>query len=313
MKPRDIIAKAWVITKKERILRKWGFVGSLLKTLLNAKLFLFQAWLIYSYFILQDPIGFFTIERVLLDNLPTWAAISIITFFLVLLFIEWLFPHIAKGAIIGLAAKSYRKEEVRGGMILGLYNFFPIFAIHEMLFISSWTTAITLCSLALRYGADAGPIACVLIATVWLLSNIVEFFWVFSEEAVVVKKTGIKGGIRQSFKLVMSYFSHVVFLVLLLFVIALRIILNLLMVILIPGIVLGLGFLLTTFLPPVLSYSITTVLGLVIIGFASYFFAYIEVFRQTVWTITYIELSKLKELDVIEEKEVILTKSEEKE
>src|SRR3989339_806844 len=300
MKPRDIIAKAWAITKKERILRKWGFADALLHTLLNAKLFLFQAWLIYSYFILENPIGFFTIERTLLENLPLWLAISIITFFFALLFIEWLFPNLAKGAIIGLAAKSYRKEEVKGGLVLGIYNFFPLFALHEILFLSSVTTVITLCSLMLRYGAGAGPIGAILLVTAWLISNVFEFFWIFSEEAVVIKKTGIRGGSHQSFKLVISYLGHVVFLMLLLFVIILRIVANLFMVILIPGLVLGLGFLLATFLPPAVSYSITTVLGLIIIGFASYFFAYLEIFRQTVWTITYIELSALKDLDIIE-------------
>lgn len=301
MKPRDIIARAWAITKKEAVLRKWGFAGALLKTLLNAKLFLFQAWLIYSYFILKNPIGFFTIEQTLLDHLPLWVAISIITFFFALLFVEWLFPHMAKGAIIGLAAKSYKKEEVKGGLVLGIYNFFPIFALHEMLVLSAITTVITICSLALRYGGGAGPMAVMILVTVWLASNILEFFWIFAEEAVVIKKTGIRGGIHSSFKLVISYLGHVVFLFLLLFVIILRIVANLLMVILIPGIVLGLGWLLATYLPPVVSYSITSIMGLVIIVFASYFFAYLEVFRQTVWTITYMELSAMKDLDIIEE------------
>ncbi|PIQ76772.1 hypothetical protein COU78_04235 [Candidatus Peregrinibacteria bacterium CG10_big_fil_rev_8_21_14_0_10_49_24] len=300
MQPRDIIAKAWAITKKEKDLRIWGFSGALLKTLLNAKLFLFQAWLIYSYFILKNPIGFFTIEKTLIENLPLAVAISIIVFFFLLLFVEWLFPHMAKGAIIGLAAKSYKKEDVKGGLVLAIYNFFPLFAIHEMLVLSSITTTITLCSLSLRYGGGAGPIAVMLLVTFWLVSNILEFFWIFAEEAVVVKKIGIREAVKQSFKLVISYLGHVVFLMLLLFVIALRIIANLLMVILIPGIVLGLGFLLATFLPPVVSYSVTTVLGLVIIVLASYLFAYLEVFRQTVWTITYMELSQLKDLDVIE-------------
>lgn len=303
MQPRDIIAKAWAITKKEKDLRVWGFSAALLKTLLNAKLFLFQAWLIYSYFILKDPIGFFTIEKTLLENLPLGVAIGIITFFFILLFIEWLFPHAAKGAIIGLAAKSYRKEEVKGGLVLGIYNFFPIFAIHEMLVLSSITTTITLCSLALRYGGGAGPIAVMLLTTLWLASNILEFFWIFAEEAVVVKKIGIREAIKQSFKLVISYLGHVVFLMILMLIIALRIVANLLMVILVPGIILGLGFLLTTYLPPAVSYSITTVLGLVLIVLASYLFAYLEVFRQTVWTITYMELSRLKDLDVIEKEE----------
>ena len=33
---------------------------------------------------------------------------------------------------------------------------------------------------------------------------------------------------------------------------------------------------------------------------ASYFFAYLHVFKQTVWTLTYIELSSRKEQDIID-------------
>ena len=72
------------------------------------------------------------------------------------------------------------------------------------------------------------------------------------------------------------------------------------MVILIPAIVIGIGFSLTFLLPTAISYSIAAVIGLVIIFLSSYFFAYLEVFRQTVWTLTYIELCKLKDLDLIE-------------
>ena len=300
MKPRDIIAKSWAITKKEREIRKWGFAHSLLRTLLNAKLFFYQSWLGYSYFVLKDPIGFMTIEKVIWENLPMWLSILIIGFFILLVIVEMLFPHMAKGAIIGLAAKSYKKEEVKGGLVLGIYNFFPLFAVHEILVLSSFTATVTLCSLSLRYGGAVGPIACALLATIWLFSNILEFFWIFSEEAIVIKKVGIKEGIKQSFKLVISYLGHVVFLFLLLFVILLRIVANLLMIVLVPAIVLSLGLFLATLMPAVVSYTISSILGLTIIGFASYFFAYIEVFRQTVWTITYIELSKLKDLDVIE-------------
>ena len=70
----------------------------------------------------------------------------------------------------------------------------------------------------------------------------------------------------------------------------------------IPGIVIGIGFLLSLIFSQFLTIIIGLVLGLILVGLASYLFAYIEVFGQTVWTLTYIELSKLKELDVIEVK-----------
>lgn len=300
MKPRDIIAKAWALTKKESQIRRWGFVAAFLATLLNAKLFIYQTWLLISY-LDGDPIGFGEMEKILYDNVPLWLFITIIVLFVLVLIAEWLFPHMAKGAIIGLAARAYRKEEKRGGMVLGLYNFFPIFAVHEMLVLSGLTTTITLCSLSLRYGGGAGPIVVFLLITVWLASNILEFFWIFTEEAIVIRKKGIRDSIRHSFKLVISYLGHVVFLMLLLFVIILRIFANLLMIVLIPGIVMGLGVLLASLMPAAVSYTISSVIGLIIIVLASYFFAYLEVFRQTVWTITYLELSSLKDLDVIKE------------
>jgi hypothetical protein len=71
------------------------------------------------------------------------------------------------------------------------------------------------------------------------------------------------------------------------------------MILIVPGIVIGIGVLLTQFLPTVLSYSVGTVVGLILVAIASYFFAYLTVFRQTVWTITYLELSSLKDLDII--------------
>ena len=310
MNPREIVAKAWAITTKEAALRKWGFASAFLETLLNAKLLTYQVWLVYSYFILKDPIGFFTIETTLLKYLPMWVAVTIIIIFVILVVIEWLFPHFAKGAIIGLAAKAHRKEEMKGGLVLAVYNFFPLFAIHELLFISGLTTVVTICSLLLRYGGAAAVPGMIIVSVLWLAGNILEFFWIFAEEAVVVRKLGIRQAIARSCKLVISYLGHVVFLILLLFVIMLRIIANLLMVIIIPGVVLGVGFLLTLFLPHIISYSIATLLGLAIIFFASYLFAYLEVFRQTVWTLTYIELSRLKDLDVIEVEEEAPTTTE---
>ncbi len=93
--------------------------------------------------------------------------------------------------------------------------------------------------------------------------------------------------------------SHVMFLLLLLFVISLRIVVNAIMVVLIPGIILGLGLLLATILPTSISYTIAGIVGVGLVVAASYMFAYIHAFKVAVWTITYLELIKHKDLDVI--------------
>jgi len=299
MNPREIIAQAWAITLKERQLRRWGFASSLLETLLNTKLLVYQTWFLISY-LQGDPIGFFADVELLSEYLSFGWVVAIVTFFLILIFIEWIFPHFAKGAIIGLAAKSYKKEEVKGGLVLSVYNFFPLFAIHEFFFLSSISMVITLSSLLLRYSPEIALFGIFLLVLLFIGTNVLRFFFIMSEEGVVIRKLGIGQAMRASFKLVISYLGHVVFLLILGFLISLRIFLNVIMIFLIPGIIIGIVFLFSSFLPIGIAIGIGTVIGLIILGFASYLFAYIEVFRQNVWTITYLELSKLKELDVIE-------------
>ncbi|MDD4287637.1 MAG: hypothetical protein PHO20_05080 [Candidatus Peribacteraceae bacterium] len=299
MNPREIIAQAWAITLKERQLRRWGFASSLLETLLNTKLLVYQTWFLISY-LQGDPIGFFADVELLSEYLSFGWVVAIVTFFLILIFIEWIFPHFAKGAIIGLAAKSYKKEEVKGGLVLSVYNFFPLFAIHEFFFLSSISMVITLSSLLLRYSPEIALFGIFLLILFFIGTNVLRFFFIMSEEGVVIRKLGIGQAMRASFKLVISYLGHVVFLLILGFLISLRIFLNVIMIFLIPGIIIGIVFLFSSFLPIGIAIGIGAVIGLIILGFASYLFAYIEVFRQNVWTITYLELSKLKELDVIE-------------
>lgn len=300
MNPREIIAQAWVYTMKEGGMRRWGFAASFFETLLSVQLASYQSWLFYSY-IKGTSINYLALQRQAVDQIGFTAFISILVTLGMIWVGGWLFPHLARGAIIGLAAKCHRKEAVEGGLVLGVYNFFSIFAVHQLLILSGITTVISLISLALRFGGSIAPVVIIAVLLLWSFTLILEFFWIFSEEAIVIHKIGVRPAIRKSVKLVISHLGHIVFLMLLLFFIILRIVGNLIMVILIPGITIALGFTLTQLLSPIVSYSIAGVLGVLIVGIASYFFAYIDVFRQTVWTLTYMELSKLKELDIIEE------------
>ncbi|MBI3332234.1 hypothetical protein HYZ99_04770 [Candidatus Peregrinibacteria bacterium] len=302
MTPREIIAAAWAITTKEKSLRRWAFTSSFLETLLSVKLLSYQLYFVYEYLYRGGEAGFFDIEMALYNRLPFWLFLTIITIFILMVVIELFMPHLCLGAIIGLAAKSYRKEEVKGGLVLGLYNFFPIFAIHEFLILSSLATVITAISLIIRYidpALKAWSIGAVIF--LFFVANTLKFFFSFAEEAVVIRKQGIFEAIGKSFKLIVSHLSHIMFLLILLFVITLRIIFNVAVVIVVPALVIGIAFLLTMFLPTVWSYGIAAVLGVILIFIASYFFAYLHAFKQTVWTLTYMELSSRKELDVIEE------------
>jgi len=300
MTPREIIAQAWTITRKERSLRRWGFASAFFETLRDVELLLYQTYFMYWY-LKGISVGWLSVEMLFFDSMPFWLFVSITAFLIILIPLELFVPTIATGSIIGLAAKSKKGEEVKGGLVLGLYNFFPILEVHGLFVLSSITTVTTAISMMVRYGqGDLRYWMIGVVAVLWVVAALFHFFASFAEEAIVIRKKGVFAAVSDSFKLIVSHLSHVMFVLILLFVISLRIIINAVMVLLIPGIAIGLAFLLALFLSPQLSYLIAGLVGLLLLLGASYFFAYLHVFKQTVWTLTYMELSSRKELDVID-------------
>jgi hypothetical protein len=300
MTPREIIAEAWAITKREKLIRRWGYYHSFFELLLTLKLLSYQAYFLYEYLEGNGGGGFFDVEIIIYNSMPHWFFWSFITFLCLLFTIEFFFPHLAEGAIIGLIAKSKMGEEVKGGLVLALYNFFPIFAIHEIFVLGSHSMTITLASVVARY--IQGNITWTIIPglfVLWALCNVMRFFFSFAQEAVVIDRRGIFDAMGRSFKLIISYLSHIMFLLVLLFIISIRVILNALIVLIIPALVAGISFLLATFLSPLFTWIIATILTIVLVFIASYFFGYFHVFKQAVWTLTYLELRKNKDLDVI--------------
>lgn len=299
MTPRELIAKAWAITQQEKSLRHWGFFSSVFETLLNLKLISYQVYFLIEHW-RGGNAGFFDIEIIIYNSMPKWFFWTFVIILLVLFVVELFIPHLALGAITGLAAKAYKGEEVRGGLVLALYNFFPIFAIHEALFLSNWATVITASSVTARYvDGDMKFWIIGFLIFFWLVSNLLAFFFSFAIPAVVIEKISMFTAISQSFKLIISYLGQIMFLLLLLFVITIRILINTLIVLIIPAIVVGIALLFTFILSPAVSYTIAFCIGTVLVMIASYFFGYLLVFQHTVWTITYMELRKNKDLDVI--------------
>lgn len=298
--PREIIAEAWKITLTEKSLRRWGLFGSFFELLLDVKLWIYQVYFMYEFLAGNTNTGFFDVEILLYKMLPLWFFVTIIIAFIILFAIELIVPSLTAGAIIGLAAKSHNKQPTKGGMVLALYNFFPILALHEIFVLSGFSTMVTAASISFRYSDNLGPILVGVIVALWALSNFFKFFANFAEEAVVIDKLGIYGAGAKSVKLVISNLKHMVFLLMLMLIISIRIVLNAIALLVIPSIVVGIGLLLTSFVTPVVSYVIASIIGLILIFVASYFFAYLHVFKQTVWTITYIELKKERELDKVD-------------
>jgi hypothetical protein len=296
--PREIIAQAWTIATTETTLKQWGFFGSTLRLLLDIKLVSYQIYFFFA-FLAGKEVGLFD-DAILLHGLVSLPVfITIITLFLLLVIAELFIPSFTDGAIIGLTAKAHQKEKMTGGFVMALYNFFPVFTLHEIFVFSGVNLLITAVSIILRYGGGMKGFLIVIAVILWIFSSTLKFFASFAESAIVVKKANVFNAISESIKLVFSYPWHIIFILLLMLIISIRIFVNLAILIMIPGVVFGLGLLLTYVLTPAISYTIATIVALILIGIASYFFTYLHVFKQAVWTIMYMELIKEKDLDKI--------------
>ncbi len=296
--PREIIAHSWAITTTEPALKRWGFIGALFEILLDMKLLIYQVYFLYSYFKGEGG-GLFDIEIMLYRSIPFSLFLTLVIGFIVLVIIELFVPSLADGAIIGLSAKAHNKEKLQGGFIMGLYNFFPILEVHGIFIFSSLSIFVTAISVILRYGAGLQGIMIVIATVIWIVSNIMKFFSSFIEPGIVIDKLGVFAGGSRSIKLIMSYMPHVMFLAMLLMVITIRIIVNTVIILLVPAIVFGIGIALTHAVQPGVAYTIAAVIGIILTVISAYFLAYLHVFKQTVWTVMYMELKKEKEMDKI--------------
>ncbi|MDD5054887.1 MAG: hypothetical protein PHZ00_01315 [Candidatus Peribacteraceae bacterium] len=296
--PREIIAQAWTITTTEPALKRWGFFGTFFRLLLDIKLIAYQIYFLVAL-LHQKEVGLFDDAIWLYDKVSFGMFVTIVVLFLLLLLVEIFVPSMTDGPIIGLTAKSYKREPVQGGFILGLYNFFPIFTVHELFVFSGVNLLITAVSILMRYGAGLTPFLIVIAVLLWIMSSVLKFLSSFAEPAIVIDKIGIFQSVSKSIKLVFSYPQHVIFLIILLIMITIRVFVNTILIVLIPGAAFGLGIVLTYVFTPVISYSVAGVAGLVMIFVMAYYFTYLHVFKQTVWTLMYMELKGQKEMDVI--------------
>lgn len=300
MTPRDIIARAWALTLQHSSLRRWSFVESFLQTSLDIVLIVCQSTFLITYLRTGQVIGFFDIGRTLYNALPGWFFIFVLVAFCLLFICEFILPHLCRGAVIGLAAKAHLHEPVKGGLVLALYNFFPLFVLHGFIFLASWTTVVSAISLILRYVDD--PMRTIFVGFFlffFLLSNLIRCAVCFAPQAIVVRKMGVFGAIARSMKLLLSNASHVMFLVLLLVVISVRILINAALVIILPALMVAFGVFLSLFLSTTVSTIIAVSVGIILLIVLSYFFTYLYAFKMAVWTIAFLELDSQKDQDLI--------------
>ena len=106
--------------------------------------------------------------------------------------------------------------------------------------------------------------------------------------------------VGSSIKLVILNWTHTFLVTVLMLIIGVRIIIQLIIVLAIPAIILFFGGYLATTMLAGAGYVVAAILGFIALVFATYLSGIIEVFSNTVWTFTFLELTESGEISARE-------------
>lgn len=302
MKYRAIIGEAWLITQENKKLIWWfAFVPSLLTFLVSMVYIVYQGFSLWtSPYIRSDATESHLFSTLLRKGLELFnqnpslgvfcvvlAAIAVITYFML--------PVFTQGALIQLVARKRAGEEisVARGISYGFNRFLQLFEYHTFIKTFSLVGIITEASFAFRI---FGPEPFKIFGWIFLLFLAVAVFLslllTYAEYYVVIDKENVFSSIIKSSGLVIRQWHHTLFMLLLMAVIIVRIALNLLVAVLVPALIFAPIFFFTSITLAKIGVIIGAIAGAIILYFASYFLGVFHVFTTSVWTFTFLDLTK---------------------
>lgn len=302
MKYRAIIREAWVLTQENKKLIWWfAFIPALLTSLVSMVYITYQGYSLWTSPYLRES----ATETHLLTSIikkavelfsqnPSLGVFGIVMIVLVLLTYLML-PVFTQGALIQLVARYRAGEEVSvaRGISYGFSRFLQLFEYHTFVKTFSFVGIFTEAAFTFRV---FGPEPFKLFGWIFLLFTFIALFlsllFTYSEYYVVIDKDGVFHSIFKSSGLVIRQWHHTLFMLLLMSVIIIRIILNLLVAMLVPALVILPIFIFTSLTLAKIGVVIGAIIGLVVLYFTSYFLGVFHVFTTTVWTFTFLDLTK---------------------
>ncbi|MFA4814774.1 MAG: hypothetical protein WC924_04820 [Candidatus Gracilibacteria bacterium] len=302
MKYRAIIREAWVLTQENKKLIWWfAFIPALLSSLVSMVYISYQAAALWTSPYLRES----ATETHLLSSIikkalelfnqnPSLGVFGIVMIVLVLL-AYLLLPVFTQGALIQLVARVRAGEEVSiaRGMSYGFSRFLQLFEYHTFIKTFSFIGIFTEATFTFRI---FGPEPFKLFGWIFLFLILIGLFFTllftYSEYYIVIDKEGVFKSVLRSGGLVVRQWHHTLFMLLLMAVIIVRVGLNLLVAFLVPALVIAPIFLFTSLALAKIGAIIGAIAGLVVLYFASYFLGVFHVFTSTVWTFTFLDLTR---------------------
>lgn len=307
MNYRQIIGEAWLFTQENKKMIVWyAFVPSILGTIVGVGYILYQFFSFKTFFenanssflstVFQGVAGVAQANRdLILPALIALIVLAIMYFFL---------PPFTEGATIQLIARKKNGQEVRmrDGIRYGLMNFLPLFEYSLVVRSFSLFSLLAEAGLALRLlGWTAFETFLPVIIFVLIVSLILTFFFSFTNYYIVIDDCKVTQAMAKSATLVSKHWDTSIMITFLMLVIAVRILLQIVFVLLVPmSILVAIYFVAASSLPAA-GFIMVAVVGFLALLLASYLGAVVGVFSSSVWIFTFLQLTNAPDLSAREQ------------
>lgn len=302
---RQIIGEAWLFTqdKENKKLIVWyAFIPSILTTIVGILYLIYQFYALKSSALFEHWDQSFTVialkaiyqtamEHV--DNLlPLFIVLGILAIAYVFL------PPITEGAIIQLIARKKNKQDVRmrDGVRYGLMSFLPLFNYSWVARSFNFVVILGEISLIARnvvqyFGPDLLNFLIPIFIILIIAGIIFSMLFVFTEYYIVVDDCHVKESMAKSATLMVKHWDTAIMVAILMFIISIRILLQIVFVLLVPGAIMVLIYFFAASTLPIFGLILGAALTIVALIFASYLGAIVHVFTSSVWVFTFLALT----------------------
>lgn len=302
MEYRKIIQDSWEFAQDHRAIM---LLYAFLPAVLNA-IFTFS-FIFYQYFSLKHSANLNSGESDFFETVMTFAktileaypeAIMPLGIIVIAYLIAYTFiPVLSKGAIVQLAARIRNNQtpKLLSGIGYGFRSFLPLFGFNIFLNIFSLSTIFGYFLMVFRnFSIETTKLFIPIFVILFIVGLIMSFLFAFAENFIVIDDKPIDNSVLASSKLVLEHWTETIFVLILMGLIALRIVLNMLLIFLIPfGISVAISFFATINIAN-LGYFLTAGLVLIALYIIGYIGGTFTLFANAVWTFTFLELTGSK-------------------
>ncbi len=311
MNYRQIIGEAWAFTQENKKMIVWyAFIPSILTTIVGVLYLLYQFYALKSSVLFENWSESFSVLavkavlNVVKDHVDSFVPLFIALAVLALMY--FFLPPLSDGAMIQLIARKKNGQDIRikDGLRYGFMSFLPLF---EYSLIARSFDIVVLVFEAVfvlrNLGVGVFELLLPVVIVGLIVSLIFTLIFVFTQYYIVIDGNHIKESMAKSAVLVIKHWDTAIMVSILMIVIALRILLQIVFVLLVPvGIMIFLYFIAASSIP-LAGLIIGGIITFIALIFASYMGAIVHVFTSSVWVFTFLQLTNTPETHAREKAE----------